>query len=194
MASGAGNGQSFGVTTTLAERLRGIRARLGLGTNDFGRAIGSNGAQVSRLESGQRGQRISADLAVAVARAANVRVEWLITGQGPMVNDPGESQRWRDVPRWAESAELVKQANPGMAEAVDEAGAMTAPPNVVASERIVEDLALCIRRGRIEHGRRLAPPPGHVPGKSKLVKRPDAPPPEPERPVSPPETASRRPG
>lgn len=75
---------------TLPEELRALGARLrlareesGLGTNELGRVSGTSGAVVTRIEDGEM-RAPSAEIVIALAKAAHVRPGWLLTGEEPM--------------------------------------------------------------------------------------------------------------
>lgn len=68
--------------TTIAERLRdALRAR-GMTAYRLAERSGVSESYLSRLLSGQRGDRVSGDKIAAIGRALGVRTEWLLDGAG----------------------------------------------------------------------------------------------------------------
>lgn len=66
--------------TGIAVRVRECRLALGMSQNDLAICAGVDAPKVCRLEKGHRTQ-ITADSAVLLARALDVSVEWLVTGE-----------------------------------------------------------------------------------------------------------------
>lgn len=62
------------------QRVRATRKRLGMGQDELSAASGIERPQLSRLENGHR-ENPGASIAVLIARALDVSVEWLVTGE-----------------------------------------------------------------------------------------------------------------
>ena len=69
-------------------RLRMARAYAKQRQSDLARASGIGSATIQRAESGQREPRI--ETLRKLADALGVRVEWLLTGEGPMQDEEGK--------------------------------------------------------------------------------------------------------
>lgn len=68
---------------TIRDRWKKARERAGLGFNELDRLIGQGSGYSSPLESGGK-KLTTAEIMGKAAKALNVNVEWLITGEGPM--------------------------------------------------------------------------------------------------------------
>lgn len=74
--------------TTIADRLReALRAR-GMTAYRLAERSGVSESYLSRLLSGQRGDRVSGDKIAAIGRALDVRLVWLLDGDGVMETAP----------------------------------------------------------------------------------------------------------
>lgn len=77
------------IRSTIAERVREVRGELSQAA--FARKAGLSTGAIGNIESGQR--EGSAETLLRIAIAANVRVEWLITGQGDRHAPSGAAPR-----------------------------------------------------------------------------------------------------
>lgn len=91
----------------LPERLRLAREAEGLGARELDRASGLGTGAVTRLSKGDRLSGVTAAKIIRLARALNVRPEWLLTGNPPM----------RDDGEW-----ILVQASAGLLEALRQSG------------------------------------------------------------------------
>lgn len=81
------------VWMTLGERIRAARMRHGWGSTVLDRRAGLSQGITSRYESGERGQGrggAAAETLRKIAVATGVRIEWLVTGEGRMVEESGD--------------------------------------------------------------------------------------------------------
>lgn len=70
--------------TTLGDRLRSLRERAGLKPAELGERAGlKSPAHVSMIERGERGENLSAAVAISLARVLGCSVEYLIEGIDP---------------------------------------------------------------------------------------------------------------
>lgn len=67
------------------ERIKLLRAALGLSQEDFGRPLGVKRSSICLIESGDR--NVSNQILVAICREYNVNETWLRTGSGAMFNE-----------------------------------------------------------------------------------------------------------
>lgn len=69
--------------TPLGLRLKALRDRTGLSSADLGELVGLlSPANIAMIERGERGERLSATVAIRLARTLGCTVEWLIEGVG----------------------------------------------------------------------------------------------------------------
>lgn len=74
----------------VSERLKQARERAGLSLNALERKAGLAHTMAARIERGATKSRISGDTFEKLAKALNVRLEWLISGVEPMENEGEE--------------------------------------------------------------------------------------------------------
>ena len=70
------------VPATLGERLKHAREARQRGSAELSIAVGASHGLVSEIERG-RSKSVQAELAIALARALEVPIEWLVLGEGP---------------------------------------------------------------------------------------------------------------
>lgn len=75
---------------TIADRLRKVRERTGLSQKEFAALIGISHGTASQYETNPDVAHKRPYL-LAWAYYANVRLDWLVTGEGPMTPQPGAS-------------------------------------------------------------------------------------------------------
>lgn len=102
--------------STLADRLKEARERAGLGTRSLSRLSGVSPGQISKLESGERGDRVEAGTIQKLAQALKVSESWLLgkeVDDVPVVRkqaaDP-RIDRWIDgglLPSWIAEAAVA---------------------------------------------------------------------------------------
>lgn len=93
----------------LSLRLKALRERAGLRPVELGELVGlKSPANVSMIERGDRGPRLSATLAVHIARTLGCTVEWLVEGIG---SEPDEFAVRAAVAR-AEAIRDARKADP----------------------------------------------------------------------------------
>lgn len=98
------------VWMTLGERIKAARARHGWGSTVLDKKAGLSQGIVSRYESGERGVGrggASAETLRKIAIATGVRLEWLVTGEGRMLEE-GEEVDTR-LPQRAIAAEQARK-------------------------------------------------------------------------------------
>lgn len=93
--------------STIADRVKLARASTGLNQKDFAEKAGVSAGTIGNLEAGARGGNTESLL--GIARAAQVRLEWLAEGIGPSGLDEGE-QLAAAATNLAERLEAVRQA------------------------------------------------------------------------------------
>ena len=67
---------------SLGERLKTLRTKGGVTVAELTRVTGLSDALVGMIERGTRGDRISAETAIALARALGCSEKWLVLGEG----------------------------------------------------------------------------------------------------------------
>lgn len=109
------------------ERIKKVRTDNKLSMKDFADRLGSTVASISRYESGDRTP--SNAVLTAISREFNVRLEWLQTGEGdmidPMLNDPTPAnliRTYRNLPeRLRELVQVLASMDPEWYKTLDRA-------------------------------------------------------------------------
>jgi transcriptional regulator with XRE-family HTH domain len=173
MVAETGNCHNLPVSS-LAERLKEARKRKGWTQSNLSAEAHVSQGVVSRYENGERGVTSGGDASVLsrMAAALEIRLDWLIKGEGPMVAEQGRVESrpahvlGRDMPGWEgvrKTAELLLPPNVPPAY-LDEAGDQVLPgraltPFLVA--KMAELLFLTEKRDAppISHARPTPLPP-----------------------------------
>jgi transcriptional regulator with XRE-family HTH domain len=117
--------------TTIADRLReALRAR-GMTVYWLAERSGVSESYLSRLLSGQRGDRVSGDKIAAIGRALGVRAEWLLDGDGAM-ETAATVRQLRDRQEWPDVRRLTLEQHPELDSVfVDAVGNIADDPTVM---------------------------------------------------------------
>lgn len=96
------------VPQTLADRIKEARKAKGLGIVQLDQEAQVSQGTVTRYEKGQRGVGSGGDGETLrkLAKALGVRVDWLLTGEGPMVDAPRTDD---PLPRRTEAARIARE-------------------------------------------------------------------------------------
>jgi len=92
---------AFGMSENFSDRLRQIIAKAGISTSQFALRCGVPQRVLSYYE---HGRKPTAEAALRIARAANVSLEWLISGEEP----PTDAIRSIDVEKLKTAIEIVE--------------------------------------------------------------------------------------
>lgn len=117
----------------LSRRITEAKLARALGQGEIEREAGLTQGTLSRLESGDRGKNIGAALAIRLARALRVRVEWLVLGDPPRDQPAAQGEVNASLPGWAEAlAEARRQqlAPPVALDAVSDLPVLVRPEAV----------------------------------------------------------------
>jgi transcriptional regulator with XRE-family HTH domain len=134
--------EPMGRDNPLVERIRKILQIRGMTPYDLSQRAGLSDGHVNTMLN-RNTTRLSAETLTAIADAADVSLEWLVSGRGdPLVRDPSLPPRFYNVPGYADLEPAAKALEPALPLWVWEMTARSRPwLSVPMTPRTIADVA-----------------------------------------------------